>query len=61
MLMMRVLEVKPLLEELGLGHYSVVVNLISTAQHRMEWSSLMAVEHITPQRVRAGKIGWTGG
>ena len=48
MLMVGILNSKPLLEKGGLLHHSIVVYLVSTAYHDMEGFGLMVVKDITP-------------
>jgi hypothetical protein len=55
-LLKRVLALRPLFEERCLTHYSVVVDLITSAKHDMEWPSLVVVQNIAPHRVRSTEL-----
>lgn len=56
MFMMWVFDLEPLPEKWALFHDSVVVNLVPSANHDMERSCLMTIEHIAPKRVRSRKV-----
>ena len=51
--MMWIFDLKPRPEKGALAHDSVVVNLVSSANHYMEWSRLVTIEHISPERIRS--------
>ncbi len=56
MFFVRVLDRKPVLEYRRLPCYSVIVNLVSSTNHDMEWTRLMSIENVSPQRVRSAEM-----
>ncbi|KAI6764540.1 hypothetical protein HG530_008329 [Fusarium avenaceum] len=55
-LMDRVANVKPLFEEATFFRDTVVVDLVTTTNHKMERSALVVVEHIAPHGVGAAQL-----
>ena len=56
--MVRIFHLQPFPKEWALAHDSIVINLVPSTNHYMEWSRLMTVEHISPERVRPREISW---
>ena len=56
MLMMRILDLQPVSKERTLSHDSIIVYLVTSANHYVKWTDLVAVEDVSPQGIRTREV-----